>query len=1449
MRDRIRKFKTKLNKLLHKKKAYKLMVSCMAVLVAVFVVSEMTLPAITLTETTADNMNGVDISETDASATEGTNAGDVSDAEQTAAEQTDETSMSENASTEENTAADETTGRDTTASDSSSDSSAAQETAADTSADSSAAQESATDTSADSSATQETETDTSSEKVLEGGTDTVQVSVTYDESAGIPDGAVLYVKEIKDTDPEYDQYADKTQNKLDGVLDQLTLYDIKIMKDGASIEPASDVDVTIAQKQDNQVEIPSNEELNLIHIDGDGDAEALDLETDSPDVKVKNVDDSTAATSEDTASESTTSDADIEKTVTEQDKTVSYSTVSFSTDGFSVFAVAGSLQTVVKQVTGTDYTLSVAFEKGTALPADTELSVEEITADSDLYNSYYERSQETLQSSMSEDTASSGESDESYDSMDLAITSARFFSITLKDAEGNEIEPEASVQVKIDYTEPADFSDSESVHAIHFKNEDGKETPEILNDLSVNSDDSGMNGVSFHQDSFSVTGVIVDNSDTSTSASKLGGNWPEDGTYCMIVRDSDGTYAVKGDGTLTEVTCDDSGNVTFPEETFENKSELNDYTWSICPTFNTQQHFDNGAYGRLLRGNFDGEEKYISLGYDEIILGSAEMTKYYLDPSHLNYGSQNSSSSLLNYRTTDDKLFSSNSYYLTVVTDTEDNTKKLARTTDSSGAASVYFSNQYSVDELAPSVPKETSSDTLGAPETQKTIVDNGDGTYTLSLSIKGNQKQAVESEKADVVVIFDTSSSMMDNNVYDSTGVHTRLDVAKSALINLGDSLLKNNTEGNEDRIKLSLITFNNTAKIALDGTYSETVFDDAASNIKSYSGYDPRANGGLATNWEDAFAKAQTIETREGVNKYLIFISDGNPTVRDTEGSYSNPDAETESSYMRTVCHAKGIYGDGRDYVRYSVARNYEQAKDNAKALVRNEDNSRNFEMYSIGAFGNISRMTNILSYAYYDTDVGTYPEGHYYAANDTEELETAFTNIVNDITENIYYQNVDIEDGLTSLTSSKLDTYGVDAFEYSVTDPDGNEVYSQYKDELPEAKYNNKQVSWNFGHYKLLKDYTYTVSFRVWPSQTAYDTLADLNNGVLTLEEANSKYNFVDTSGNTVGMFSQDSSTGKYYLRTNTNASVTYQEETTAIQGGESTSTISDEVTSQIDNPGGMLLTGYKITVTKKWEGDQTDRSGRPDSIKLGLYRDDETEPVKTITLNNDGTDAWTGEVYIAPGLYHNGEELEKGHNYYLKEISGSPDYSFSSDIVHPYLINSSSEITMFRVDDEGHLVEDSDGNKEEVATLECDNILRSQIRILKVSSGENTPLEGAEFKIYTDSACTEAAKNTDGNEIGNLVTDGSGYADIGFLDDGTYYLKETNAPDGYILEGDPIVVTVDNGKVRYTQTGNNHASGENLEAEKIDGTWYITLEITNSSGKSLPNAGAQELSSFL
>ena len=378
-------------------------------------------------------------------------------------------------------------------------------------------------------------------------------------------------------------------------------------------------------------------------------------------------------------------------------------------------------------------------------------------------------------------------------------------------------------------------------------------------------------------------------------------------------------------------------------------------------------------------------------------------------------------------------------------------------------------------------------------PAFDKKLVSNGDGTYTLSLSVTGSAKNTEANPKANVVFIVDTSSSMRKNvNNPDSNSSPTRLEDTKLAVADFAQKLLSNNTTGvNSDKIEATMVTFDGA--VVSNGTWYTTY---------NGNGFEQEVNKLIpnnmhtGTDWEDALDKAYELgraKKADGDATYVVFFTDGEPS------QYTNFNGTGEYT------------GQNRGYrYWYNYFLSREAANDEARAIVND-----NMTLYSIFAYNPISNtyaatgengsdmLHNLTKYAYNTT--ADLSGNRFFLAQTTGQLNDAFAKILNSINEYVGVTDVKVNDNITSLTSVGItDTNGVfTGFKYTRA---GGQYAAEGEtwDEAPSATYDSNGVHWDLGNELLEEGVTYKVSFVVWPSQDAYDWVADLNNGIRTWEQ---------------------------------------------------------------------------------------------------------------------------------------------------------------------------------------------------------------------------------------------------------------------------------------------------------------------------------------------------------
>lgn len=560
---------------------------------------------------------------------------------------------------------------------------------------------------------------------------------------------------------------------------------------------------------------------------------------------------------------------------------------------------------------------------------------------------------------------------------------------------------------------------------------------------------------------------------------------------------------------------------------------------------------------------------------------------------------------------------------------------------------------------------------TTDAPAHQKVLTPNGDGTYTISLSVTGKASSSTTQEvtKSNVVLLIDTSNSMTSS----ATGYSgNRLAAEKDALTKedgIIDKLLANNGNTTEtaDIIELYGINFGTGATRAWDWSTNGTAIKNSINSLTTNSG----------TNWEEALRLAKDAAdtkhaTEPNDNTFIILLTDGQPTTHYNDHTVST-DYSTEWGY----------------------------ASDDARAIV-----TAGYTFYGIYTFGptNISSNTtcntrdaggsiclkSLVNYAYTGTGnansaLSSDYAKYFYDATNTQALIDALEAIVDEITSSVGYTNIAMTDGLTDLASSMKVDGRISNLTY--TRSGGSYGSGTVWTDAPEATTTDGTVSWNLGSRVLEDGVTYTVSFVVWPSQESYDLVADLNNGKITYDE-------LTNSQKTSVIKNED---GSYTFKTNADhPTLTYSTITTTTSDAGTETVVSTPTTINIENPKPVGLRTEKLTLEKIWE-DSLDPSQREEveEVVLDFYKDG-AKYEKDIHLNEGNNWKLPDYISIAPGIMisnssdnydllksghteysFNGKTyiiLEEGHDYYFDEHDINNHFELTNYIYHPMLVDN-------------------------------------------------------------------------------------------------------------------------------------------------------------------------------
>ena len=607
-----------------------------------------------------------------------------------------------------------------------------------------------------------------------------------------------------------------------------------------------------------------------------------------------------------------------------------------------------------------------------------------------------------------------------------------------------------------------------------------------------------------------------------------------------------------------------------------------------------------------------------------------------------------------------------------------------------------------------PGEPQDPSK--VPTPDTQKKVLVNADGTRTVVLDVTGTKVTEDNSFGANVLIVLDRTASM---GIDMPNSTMTRWAAAKSAINTLVTTLSTGENAGND--IEFGLLDFvcpygyNNGNSTNLGSYYYPAYYyiqdtlhhwntAGAHANSGSYwtknaTAYNtnfiqqsnfthPEDAGG--TNWQAALRDTQTMlaaNARDDDMTYVIFLTDGEPSIRgltstnlSTSGNLVNP-ALTEARTIVAMPNVKfyGVFvGDSSGYTTLNGL---------------------------VTSAGGVKTINGTSSSA----------------------MQDEFAKIAQTIINDLYANNVSVDDGVPSLSSvsSGVVEGGVGGYEYykvypltaasggsytykvgdqtkTVTaaqisagkDADGNLIYQEdgkyyievkWTENIAGASYNESNgVTWNLSSVDVQPGVTYRLKFKVWPSQEAYDYIADLNNGLVDP---------MPDEDELLEMGIDKNDEGIYYLLTNTHLKTTYSfKDETYVDEPEETPTSE------------MILPTTPIKITKIWNNELDAREAsdvRLEVTKDGepyLYDDEDAGIATAIPMTGavkTGPNQWTQtndtDIYISMGQLTRSATKNNDDTYDIEVISSGHDYTviepenfsyrwdLSADIYHPMVIN--------------------------------------------------------------------------------------------------------------------------------------------------------------------------------
>lgn len=445
-------------------------------------------------------------------------------------------------------------------------------------------------------------------------------------------------------------------------------------------------------------------------------------------------------------------------------------------------------------------------------------------------------------------------------------------------------------------------------------------------------------------------------------------------------------------------------------------------------------------------------------------------------------------------------------------------------------------------------------------PDHTKSITYNNGGKYTLNLNVVGKDTRESHetTEKIEVVLVLDTSGSMnycMDGSQRGCNKSNPkRLTALKEAATSFIDATETTNDtiQDKDSKVRIAIAQFGQNS-----GVVSSLTSDTAAlkSSVNRLS-----ANG--ATPADKGMTAAQTAlrQARPGAKKIVIFFADGVPTTQSAFSTRVANNAVQTALAMKsagTLIYSIGIFEGANPEQQSFGNRENDQANQFMHAVSSNYPNATAYDKANWVTGGNL---------------------GYYKATNSADDLTKIFDDIQKEITTGSAYSGVSIVDELSEYAQvdgvvwnmASMRNFGGATY-YRVTGGVTLNVTNLSSGATPpvlERDYTlwysdagNGKIRVEFaGDYELLHNATYTLSYGIVPTDSAYARVNMVDGGI--------NYDATGDAG------TGTTSAGKPGFRSNASAQVCY--------------TFDKQSACAAYQHPVLQVPSANVVVTKHWEG---------------------------------------------------------------------------------------------------------------------------------------------------------------------------------------------------------------------------------------------------------------------